>query len=66
LHVHISRASCSWFNVFHDVVKRLNGVIGRMIVEGGGAAGRDSVGKLKMVATGIGSGWRDWGIVALG
>jgi hypothetical protein len=42
LHVHISRASCSWFNIFHDVVKRLNGVVGHMVVKGGGAAGRDN------------------------
>jgi hypothetical protein len=39
LHVHVSRASCSWFNVLHDVVKRLNGVVGRLVVEGE-AAGR--------------------------
>jgi hypothetical protein len=40
------------------VVKRLNGVVGHLIVKGGGAAGRNGWGvvKLKM----------DWGMVALG
>jgi hypothetical protein len=41
LHVHVSRANCSWFNVFHDVVKRLNGVVGHLVVEGDGATGRN-------------------------
>jgi hypothetical protein len=40
LHVHVSRASCSWFNIFHDVVKRLNGVEGHLVVEGEAAGGR--------------------------
>jgi hypothetical protein len=35
LHVHVSWANWSRFNVFHDVVIRLNGVVGRMIMEGG-------------------------------
>jgi hypothetical protein len=35
LHVHVSRASCSWFKVFYDVVKRLNGVVGHLVIEGG-------------------------------
>jgi hypothetical protein len=41
LHVHVSWASCSWFNVFHDVVKRLNGVVGRLVIKEEGAAGRN-------------------------
>jgi hypothetical protein len=53
LHVHVSWASCSWFSIFHDVVKRLNGVVGRLVIKEGGVAGR-------------GDGWLDWGIVGLG
>jgi hypothetical protein len=45
------------FNVFHDVVKRLNGVVGHLVIKGGGAAGRNG-------------GWLVWcvvlDIVALG
>jgi hypothetical protein len=40
LHVHVSRASWSWFNIFHDVVKRLNGVVGCLVIEGNTAGGR--------------------------
>jgi hypothetical protein len=51
LHVHVSWANCSWFNVFHDMVKRLNGVVGRLgIVKEKGAAGRDN-------------GWLGWCVV---
>jgi hypothetical protein len=53
LHVHVSRASCSWFNVVHDVVKRLNGVVGRIVVERGVAGW--GFWNMKM----------DWGMVAL-
>jgi hypothetical protein len=54
LHVHVSWASCSWFNIFHDVVKRLNGVVGHLgIVRGKGAAGRNNR-------------WLDWGGVVRG
>jgi hypothetical protein len=29
------------FNIFHDVVKRLNGIVGRLVIKGDGAAGRN-------------------------